>query len=59
VLVIRAAIGFFVIGLLAYFLGANGVGGLSVEIGKILLGVFIVLSVLSFLANLLTGRKRS
>ena len=54
---VRAAIAFFVIGLLAYMLGANGVAGLSVELGKMLLYVFIALAVLSFLVNLLTGRK--
>lgn len=54
---IRAAISFFVIGFLFYLLGANGVAGLSVEIGKILLFVFLVLAVLSFVGSFFTGRK--
>lgn len=54
---VRAAIGFFVIAILAYFLGASGVGGLSMEIGKMLLIAFLVLAAISFIASLLTGKK--
>lgn len=53
---LRAAIVFFVIGLVAMLLGATGFGGLSVEIGRTLLFVFLVLAVLSFLVSLFTGR---
>lgn len=53
---LRAAIVFFVIGLVAMLLGAGGVGGLSVEIGRTLLVVFLVLAVISFIASLITGR---
>ena len=56
---LRAAVTFFVIGLLAYFLGAGGVAGLSVEIGRTLLFVFLVLSVISFLVSLFSGRGPS
>jgi uncharacterized membrane protein YtjA (UPF0391 family) len=55
-IMIRAAITFFILGLVAMVLGANNVAGLSVEIGRILLGVFIVLAILSFLGHLITGR---
>jgi uncharacterized membrane protein YtjA (UPF0391 family) len=54
---INAAVTFFIIGLVAYVLGANGVAGLSIEAGKLLLIVFCVLAVLSFLTNLVTGRR--
>jgi uncharacterized membrane protein YtjA (UPF0391 family) len=54
---VRAAIAFFIIALVAFFLGANGIAGLSVDIGKILLVVFLILSVISFLAAAVTGRK--
>lgn len=54
---IRAAISFFVLAILAYVLGANGIAGLSVEIGKTLLVVFLALSVISVLVYLVTGRK--
>ncbi len=54
---LRAAIGFFVIGLVAFAIGASGIGGLSMEIGRILLFVFIALAILSFLASIFTGKK--
>lgn len=54
---VRAAISFFILALVAYVLGANGIAGLSVEIGKTLLVVFLVLAVISFLAHLFTGKK--
>lgn len=53
---LRAAIGFFVLALLAILLGANGFAGISMEIGRTLLFVFLVLAVISFLASLVTGR---
>ncbi len=54
---LRAAIGFFIIGLLAMALGAGGVAGLSVDIGKTLLYVFLALAAISFVISLITGRK--
>jgi len=53
---LRAAIAFFVIALIAVLLGAGHVAGISMELGKTLLAVFLVLAVLSFLANLVSGR---
>jgi uncharacterized membrane protein YtjA (UPF0391 family) len=53
---IRAAVGFFILALVAFVLGAYGIVGLSMEIGKILLVVFLVLAVISFLGSLLTGK---
>ncbi len=53
---VRAAIVFFVVALVAYFLGANGVGGLSMEIGRILLFVFLILAAISFVGSVITGR---
>ncbi len=54
---LRAAIAFFIIGLLAMFLGANGIAGLSVEVGKLLLYVFLALAVVSFLVSLFSGKR--
>ncbi len=54
---LRAAIGFFVLALIAYLLGANGVGGASMNIGSTLLWVFLILAVLSTLGYLFTGRS--
>ena len=54
---LRAAIAFFVLGLIAILLGANGVGGLSLDIAKTLLFVFLILAVISFIASMVSGRK--
>ncbi len=54
---LNAAITFFVIGLVAYLLGAGGIAGLSVSIGQTLLVVFLVLAVISFLFSLVSGKK--
>ncbi len=54
---INAAISFFVLAIIAFLLGANGIAGLSMEIGKILLFVFLILAVVSFVGAMLTGRN--
>jgi uncharacterized membrane protein YtjA (UPF0391 family) len=54
---IRVAISFFIIALVAYFIGASGIAGVSVEIGKTVLFVFLALSVISFISALVFGRK--
>ena len=54
---IRAAIAFFILALIAFILGAYGIAGLSMEIGRIFIFVFLVLAVISILVSLLTGNK--
>ncbi len=54
---LNAAIAFFVLGLVSIVLGASGVAGLSIEIGKTLLYVFLILAVISFVINLVSGKK--
>lgn len=56
---LRAAIAFFVLALVAMLLGASGIAGMSAEIGRTLLFVFLVLAVISFVASLVTGRGGS
>ncbi|MGZ3721419.1 MAG: DUF1328 domain-containing protein [Bdellovibrionales bacterium] len=53
---LRAAIAFFVLALVALLLGASGIAGVSMEIGRTLLFVFLVLAVISFVASLISGR---
>ena len=48
---LRAAIAFFVLGLIAVLFGANGIAGVSMEAGKLILGVFVVLAVLSAIVS--------
>jgi uncharacterized membrane protein YtjA (UPF0391 family) len=54
---LRTAIIFFFIGLCAYVLGANNVAGLSLEIGRMVLFVFVFLSIISFIASVITGKR--
>lgn len=53
---LRAAIAFFILAIVAFVLGANGIAGMSMEIGRLLLIVFLVLAVISFFINMI-GRK--
>lgn len=53
---LRAALGFFVIALVAVVLGASGVAGMSMEIGRALLVIFLILAVISFVAGIVSGR---
>ena len=54
---LRTAIIFFIIALLAMFFGMNNIAGVSLEMGKLLLFVFLVLAVISFLFSLFSGRR--
>ncbi len=56
---LRAAIIFFVLALISILLGAYGIAGLSMEIGKILLTVFLILALISFVVSLVTGKKQT
>jgi len=49
------AIIFFIIAILAYVLGAQGVAGMSAGIGRTLLFVFLVLAVLMVVVQLVRG----
>ena len=52
-MLLSMAILFFVIALVAYVLGAQGVAGMSAGIGRTLLFVFLILAVLAFLGGFL------
>ncbi len=54
---LRAAIVFFIIALVAMVLGLNNVAGISADLGKTLLFVFLALAVISFLVALVSGRR--
>lgn len=54
---IRASLAFFVLALFAYILGAFSIAGVSMEIGRTLLWVFLIMAAFSFLISLFTGRK--
>lgn len=54
---LRAALAFFVLALVAYVLGATGVAGISMDVGRILLVAFLVLAVVGVAAGLITGGR--
>lgn len=54
---LRAAIAFFILAIVAFVLGASGIAGISMEIGRMLLIVFLILAVISFVMNMMSGRK--
>lgn len=54
---LRAALGFFILALVAIVLGASGVAGVSLDIGRALLITFMILAVISFVAGIVTGGK--
>jgi uncharacterized membrane protein YtjA (UPF0391 family) len=53
---LRWALGFLVVALIAAFLGFGGVVGVSMDIAKILFFVFLVLFVVSLIAGAFRGR---
>ncbi len=54
---IRAAIMFFVFALVAYIFGAYSIAGLSMEIGRLLLIIFLALAFLTFIFSFSFGKK--
>lgn len=53
---LRAALGFFIVGLVAYIFGSFGLAGVSIEIGRILLIGFLILAAISVVLSLIVGR---
>mgnify|MGYP001604181925 FL=1 len=55
---IGAAVTFFTLAVVAVFFGAYGIAGLSMEIGKLLVAIFLILAVISFFVSIFTGRHQ-
>lgn len=55
---LQAAIIFFVLGLLAMLLGVLGVAGLSIEFGEMLLSVFFIFALMSFIGSAEIERRK-
>jgi uncharacterized membrane protein YtjA (UPF0391 family) len=56
---LRAAIIFFVLALISILFGAYSVAGVSMEIGRILLTVFLIFALISFVLSVVTGKKQT
>ena len=55
---LRTAITFFVLALVAMLLGVYNIAGISMEIGRLLLGVFLVLAIISYVVSIMGGRPK-
>jgi uncharacterized membrane protein YtjA (UPF0391 family) len=56
---LRASIIFFIIGIIAMIFGAYNIAGMSVEIGKLLLLIFVTLAVVGVIISWLSPRPGS
>ncbi len=54
---LRAAFAFFVLAIISYILGATGVAGISMDIGRTLLVVFLVLAVIGVAVGIIGGGR--
>lgn len=55
---LQAAITFFILGLVAMMLGAFGIAGLTLEHGELILSVFFIFALMSFIGSAEIERKR-
>jgi uncharacterized membrane protein YtjA (UPF0391 family) len=53
---LRAAIMFFILAIIAAVLGLGNIAGLSMEIARILIVVFIILAIISGLVHIFRGK---
>lgn len=54
---LKASIIFFILGLISILFGANGIGGMSIVIGKTFLFIFLLLAIIGFIGSLVLGKK--
>lgn len=54
---LRAALAFFFLALIAMVFGATGAAGVSMDIAQTFLVVFLILAAISFVAGIVSGRK--
>lgn len=53
---LRAAIIFFILSLVSILFGALNIAGVSMEIARVLLAVFLILAAISFVFHLFGGK---
>jgi uncharacterized membrane protein YtjA (UPF0391 family) len=54
---ISAAISFFALAIVAYIVGAYGIAGISMEVGKVFLFIFLILAIISTITAVASGRR--
>lgn len=55
---LKAAITFFILGLIAMLFGAFGILGLSTDMGEMILSIFFIFALMSFIGSAEIERKR-
>ncbi|AUN99147.1 DUF1328 domain-containing protein [Bacteriovorax stolpii] len=55
---LKAAITFFILGVLAMLLGSFGIFGLSTDMGEMILSIFFIFALMSFIGSAEIERKR-
>lgn len=55
---LQAAITFFILGLFAMVLGTFNIAGISMEIGEMILSVFFIFALMSFIGSAEIERKK-
>jgi uncharacterized membrane protein YtjA (UPF0391 family) len=56
---LQAAIIFFILGLMTMLLGSFGIAGLSIESGEIVLSVFFIFALMSFIGSAGIERRKN
>jgi uncharacterized membrane protein YtjA (UPF0391 family) len=54
---LRWALTFFIVSIIAGLLGMYGVAGLTMDVAKILVGAFLILAIVMVVAGIAGGRK--
>lgn len=54
---LQAAFLFFVLAIISYVFGANAIAGVSMDIGRAFLFIFLLLSVVSFIGGMMSGKR--
>lgn len=55
---LKASISFFILGLLSFLLAAGGAANVSMQVGKYLLILFMVFSLISFIGGITTDKTK-
>lgn len=56
---LKAAITFFILGLVAMLFGVFGVAGVSADLGEMILSVFFIFALMSFIGSAEIERKKT
>jgi len=54
---LRAALGFFILALISVVVGAAGIAGITLDVARLLLIVFLILAVISFIIGIVTSGR--